>query len=75
MKKAAAFSIILIALPVLAQQPTARASKQVINKTVPAARHLTVDDVLEMVSAGLSDDVVVARLRKEDKPFDLSPAT
>jgi hypothetical protein len=33
---------------------------------------MTVDDMLAMVSAGLSDDIIVARLRKEDSPFDLS---
>jgi len=33
---------------------------------------LTTDSILAMVQAGLSDDIIVARLRKEEKPFDLS---
>jgi hypothetical protein len=42
------------------------------NKTTKQ-QALTVDGVIAMVQAGLSDDVIVARLRKEEKPFDLSP--
>jgi len=34
---------------------------------------LTVDGVIAMVQAGLSDDVIVARLHKENKGFDLTP--
>jgi len=34
---------------------------------------LTLDGVVSMVQAGLSEDVIIARIRKEDKPFDLSP--
>jgi hypothetical protein len=33
---------------------------------------LTVDGVISMAQAGLSDDVIVARLRKDGKAFDLS---
>jgi hypothetical protein len=34
---------------------------------------LTVDDVISMAQAGISEDILIARLRKQDKPFDLSP--
>jgi hypothetical protein len=58
-----------LALPLYAQQAPVK------NTTTTAAKPLalTVDGVLSMVQGGLSDDVIVARLRKEDKPFDLSP--
>ncbi len=37
-------------------------------------RHaLTVDDVVKMSKAGLSDDVVMAEVRKNGRAFDLSP--
>src|SRR5258708_27850934 len=36
------------------------------------ARQLTADSVISMAQAGLSDDVIMARLRKEDRPMDLS---
>jgi hypothetical protein len=68
---------ILFALPVFAQQTTADAGRQTAKKATPAPapkpQGMTVDGVLAMVEAGLSDDVIVARLRKEDKAFDLSP--
>jgi hypothetical protein len=57
----------------IAQQPTAGTGKQSVNKSATASNHLTVNNVVAMVEAGLSDDVIIARLRKEDKPFDLSP--
>lgn len=39
----------------------------------PARQGLTVDDVLTMVQAGLSEDVIIARLRREERAFDLGP--
>jgi hypothetical protein len=64
---------ILLAIPVFAQAPSAVPARQTARKATPAPQGLTVDGVLAMVEAGLSDDVVLARLRKEDKAFDLSP--
>jgi hypothetical protein len=49
-----------------AQQPAAK-------KVAVVPKHLTVDNVIGMVKAGLSEDVIIARLRKEEKPFDLEP--
>jgi hypothetical protein len=43
------------------------------SKNTVATKHLTVDQVIDMVKAGLSDDVIIARLRKEDSAFDLTP--
>ena len=34
---------------------------------------LTVDDVVKMTTAGLSDDVIVSQIRKNGQAFDLSP--
>ena len=69
--------LLLFALPLLAEQPPAGATKQPAKNAVPAAKPqpagLTVDGVVSMVEAGLSDDLIIARLRKEEKPFDLSP--
>src|ERR1700722_523866 len=62
------FLMLALSLPVSGQKPAA-------NKAAPSAsksRPLTVDGVIAMVQAGLSDDVITARLRKEDKAFDLS---
>jgi hypothetical protein len=36
------------------------------------AKTTEVSDVIEMVKLGISDDVIIAKLRKERKPFDLS---
>lgn len=37
-----------------------------------AAHGMSVDNVITMAQAGISEDVITARLRKENKPFDLS---
>ena len=34
---------------------------------------MTVAGVIALINAGISDDVIIARLRKEQKGFDLSP--
>jgi hypothetical protein len=40
--------------------------------SAPAPPGFTVDSVISLIEAGLSEDIVIARLRKENKPFDLS---
>jgi len=60
------------------QQPPATLAQKAVQKPAePAAvakpQELTVDSVVSMVQAGLSEDVIIARIRKEDKAFDLSP--
>jgi hypothetical protein len=35
---------------------------------------LTVEDIVGMLKAGLSEEVVIAKIRKADRAFDLSPA-
>jgi len=40
--------------------------------TAPKSQGSTTDSVLAMVQAGISDDLIVTRLRKEDRPMDLS---
>lgn len=46
--------------------------KNAATAAAPKAEGLTVDGVIAMAQAGLSDDIIIARLRKEDKAFDLS---
>ena len=58
-----------LVIPAVAQQTPARKT----SATDAKAHSLSVDGVLSMVKAGLSDDVIIARLHKEDKAFDLSP--
>jgi len=59
-----------------AGQQTGGATKAPAKKTATAAapkpEGWTVDGVIAMGQAGLSEDVIIARLRKEDKAFDLS---
>ena len=56
--------IFLLGLMVWAQQPAAK-------KASTAPKQLTVDQVISMVKAGLSDDVIITKLRQQDHPFDL----
>lgn len=64
---------IFLALPALSQQPSAGTGKQAAKAiTSPSPPGLTVEGVLTLVEAGLSDDLIIARLRREEKPFDLS---
>jgi len=54
-----------------AQQPAAPAKKKA---AAPArSQGLTVDSIVAMVQANLSEDLIVTRIRKENKAFDLSP--
>src|SRR5579883_2680394 len=60
-------------------QTTRAASKQINSKpsqtsSPTKSQGTTVDAVVEMVQAGLSEDLIVASLRKDAKVFDLSPA-
>lgn len=40
--------------------------------SLQAAQGLTVEDIVKLTEAGLSEDVIVARIRKNGKAFDLS---
>jgi hypothetical protein len=53
------------------------AAKQPIksNATVaPKNNSLTVDEIISLAQAGLAEDLIIARLRKENRSFDLSSA-
>ncbi len=71
-------SVIALVLPIMAQQAPQKGGGAVRPTTKPAdtasaqPEGLTVDSVVALVGAGLSDDVIIARLRKEDKTFDLT---
>jgi hypothetical protein len=74
-----ALIVVALVFPVFAQQKTT-STKPGPATAAPAptpspakAEGLTVDGVVAMAEAGLSDDVIIARLRKQDKGFDLSP--
>ncbi len=57
------------------QQGPAQKTGQAKSEAASAARPqgLTVDSVVAMVQGGLSEDLIIARIRREDKAFDLSP--
>ena len=46
-------------------QPAAKAA-------TAASKGITTEDVIKMVQAGISDEVIIARLRQNNRPFDLS---
>lgn len=68
--------VFALTLPAFAQQTGSTGAKQ-SPKTDTAAHaktpeELTVDGVIALAGAGLPDEVITARLRKENKSFDLS---
>lgn len=57
-----------------AQQSPAASSKKKVQTSTPARpQGLTPDSIVSLVHAGLSEDLIVARIRKEHRAFDLSP--
>jgi len=65
--------VIAFVLPAPAQQKGAGPSQPAATAAAPEKPGgLTVDGVVSMVDAGLSDDLIIARLRKENKGFDLT---
>lgn len=52
-------------------QPSGPLSPQTV--AVPSPSSLTVNSVISLLQAGLSEEIIVARVRKENKSFDLSP--
>ena len=65
--------LLLAAILPVPSHAVAQASAPAKKSAAPAQKRLTVDDILAMVGAGISDDVIVTKLRKEDRAFDLSP--
>ncbi len=72
---------IAVAIPAIAQQAgqgtkgapqKTGSSKPEATAPAPTPQGLSIDGVIAMAQAGLSEDVIIARLRKEDKAFDLS---
>jgi len=67
---------------VTSTQKTAPAKKAVATPTAPVqktepqpakpANELTVEQVIQLVQAGLSEDLIIARIKKNNKAFDLS---
>jgi len=72
-----ALLLCLLACPALAQSKRPggdRKSSQPVSASAPQPEDLSVEGVVAMVEAGISDDVVIAMLRKQGKAFDLGPA-
>lgn len=61
-------SMAVVAFPSRAQDPPAAAKSQ------PAAPALTNRDVLDMLKAGLTADVIIAKIKSSETNFDTSPA-
>jgi len=56
-----------------AQPPATPAPKPAAAKPKPAPAGLTPASVKSMIKAGLSEDLIVSRIKKENKPLDLTP--
>jgi hypothetical protein len=56
----------------LAGGPAAVGQSSARTKTGKPAGALTADDVIKLVKAGLSEDIVIQQIRKSGQPFDLS---
>jgi hypothetical protein len=69
-----ALLVIALLVPTLAQQQGERQTQPTAGTAGPAEKPagLTVDSVVAMVDAGLSEEVIIARLRSQDKGFDLT---
>ena len=69
------YLLLLCVVPSIAQQQPTGAAKQTSSKgRAQSSESFTVDGVVDLVQAGLSDDLIIVSLRKEGKSFDLGPA-
>lgn len=59
------FSTLLVGVPACQGQVPARSKPAV-------SSGLSVDDVIKMAKAGLSDDIILEQIQKRNRPFDLS---
>jgi hypothetical protein len=63
-----AASLLLATSLLQLQLPVASAQAQT------AGQNLTLDDVVSYVQSGLSEELIIVRVKRNNKPFDLSPA-
>src|SRR5260370_42031927 len=69
-----AVALLTASLSVFAQQSSkGQKAKTDPSSPVPKTSSVSIDSVISMVQAGISEDVIIARLRKEDRAFDLAP--
>ena len=54
------------------QSPSGQMKLDFPSETRPQTKMITVDDVIRLSKAGLSDDVIIAQIKKRPQPFDLS---
>ena len=76
MKRLASGSLVAVWLLLSAALWVARAqetSAALASTTSSSTQHLTVDDVIKLTQAGLSEDVLVTKIKKNGQAFDLSP--
>jgi len=68
--------LVLLTMPALAQQPPNGGAdppaESAATSSLSNPQGITVESVIAMAQAGISDDIIIARLRKEGKEFDLS---
>ena len=55
------------------KKPRGGSSISPASPSTPRSQGLTVDNIIAIAQAGLSEEIIIARLRKEDKGFELSP--
>jgi hypothetical protein len=67
----AAWVVLLIGM--VADVAACQAQTPARNKAAAASVGLSVDDVIKMAKAGLSEDIILQEIRKRNRPFDLTP--
>src|ERR1700722_783896 len=76
MKLVSLASLSLFAMVVLAQAPPAAAPKPAAAKPAaakPAAAASPVDSVIQSVKMGLSENLIIKTLQRDNKPMNLTP--
>ena len=66
------FAVILLVEPAIAMQSSGEQAGQAGTNTTVASKRVTIDDVIAMVGAGVSNEVIIAELKKANQAFDLS---
>ena len=74
MKLSLFLSIAIIAAVAFGQTPPAAAPAPAPKRAAAPKAASPVDSVIQLVKAGMSDDLIVKSLKKTNKPADLSPA-
>lgn len=65
-------SRVVLTIVVLAAVPVCLGQHSAPGRRAAAPAGLSVDDVIKLVKAGLSDDIILQQLKKKNRPFDLT---